>query len=432
MTEFVETCRGLVRPADCNEYGVLGTPALTARLGDAIASALARLGHGPRALARLGQVVRIHGETIERKAVLRPGELFHVETRVQVQQTGTMAMAHRLINSATGALAATATTELEGPSEAMTDRGEPTTTGKPGLVTFRGRVAAAECDQMRHMNVQYYLDKGFQGLAQLAGAAGLVGRSGAGSASRLHAIHDRVLFEGEVHAGDVLIMRTGVRAVIGDHIHLASILEAVETGHVAARFETIAGLWDPRTGEPLPLPGNARQALDRLTGATEKDFPPPRPIEGPRLAPHIPDNAFRACQRAVNTWEADADGIATPGFQISCVSDGAMHLFAHLGADHGWRSANDIGSAALDYDIHYLRPLPIGAPIALNSHFLELRNRPFRFGHHLVASDTGQVATTIEVTAVLFDLTARKAIATPDMFRERALALMAVTPEDTP
>ncbi|MCW8951709.1 MAG: hypothetical protein OQK53_03300 [Rhodospirillales bacterium] len=418
MTTYFESCRGQVRPADCNENGALGTPALTARLGDAASSALLALGHGPRHLREQGAHLQIHTETIERKTPLRAGDVFHVETRLADDSASGILLEHRVLHTDTGVLAATATTGMEkldgiglGPSPALQD--------KPGMATYIGRVSAAECDQMRHMNVQYYMDKGAQALAQFAAAAGFDEKSGA----VFHPLRERILFEREVYAGDVLAVRTAVRSVEADGVHLTSVLEAMEAGAVAARFDTVAGLWDPKTGALSPLTDAMRRRIETLPVATEVDFPLPRPIDGPRLPQDVPDHAKVTCRRSVNTWEVDSALTATSAFQIGCVSDAAMHFFTHMGADHEWRAENDIGSAALDYDIHYHQPLHIGAPVELHTHFLELLSKPFRFGHHLINATTGAVATTIEVTAVLFDLTARKAIVLPDTFREKAHAM---------
>lgn len=428
MGYFIESARGLIRPAECNDVGALSSAALTARLGDAAAHALNAHGLGPRRLRDDGTPLHIHAETLQRGTELRAGDPFHIGSRLVGGEGGRLALEHRVFHSDTGQVAATARTDMDGPPAAPATVEPPA--AQPGLVTFRGRVGAPECDQMRHMNVQHYVEKGAQAMAQFGAAAGLGMAALADLDAVLHPVRERILFEREVYAGDVLMTHSALRVVDGDTLVVASLLRGAETGAVSARFETVLALWDPQTGAPRPLPAGARDRVAALPAATEADFPLPRPITGPRLTDPPGEAAAKGtrvtCRRSVNTWEVDHAGVAPATFHISCVSDAAMHFFTHMGADHAWREAHDMGSAALDYDIVYRRPLHVGVPVELRTRFLETRNKPFRFGHDIVNVTTGESACTVEVTAVLFDLTRRKSIVLPDDFRARAVALGAI------
>ena len=410
MTDYFETLRGQTSPQDCDENGLMTTAALTACMSDATAHARHTLGLGPRHLRQDGKRVRLVDERIGRQVDLGPDDVFHVESALVSSDGETHVFDHRLIHSDSEAVSCTTRTEITAPP--LPASPEASTADHAGAVTYRGRVAAAECDQMRHMNVQYYIEKNTQALAQLGAMLGL--------GSGFYPAGDRILFEREVYAGDVLVMRSGIRKVDGDHLHIASQLQNEETGTVAARFETIARIWDTTNGETLPLPDDAKKRAEAFPIATEDTFPLPRPITGPRLQAELPENTVVTCRRSVNTWEVNSTKIATPAFVISCVSDGAMHFFTHMGVDHAWRIANDTGSAALDYDIVYRRPMPIGTPAEIRSQFLETREKTFRFSHHLCDGGTGDVAVTIEITAVLFDLTKRKSIKLPEEFHEKA------------
>ncbi len=410
MTEYFETLRGEVPPPDCDENRLMTTAALTARMGDATAHALHAFGLGPRKLRESRDRVRLIDERISRQFDLRSGDVFHVES-AQVSSNGEIhVFDHRLIYSESGAVACTTRTEVTAPPLPLTEPGA--VPEQAGVVTWRGRVSAAECDQMRHMNVQYYMEKSSQALAQVATMLGME--------SGFYPATERILFEREVYAGDILVMRSGMRKIDGDRLHIASVLMNAETGSIAARFETIARLWNTTTGEVLPLSAAILRNAEAFAPATDKFFPPPRAISGPRLAENFPENTVVTCKRAVNTWEVDSTSVATPAFIISCVSDAAMHFFTHMGVDHAWRVKNDIGSAALDYNICYLRPIAIGTPVETHSQFLETREKTFRFSHHLSDATDDQILATIEVTAVLFDLSKRKSIPLPEEFHEKA------------
>lgn len=414
MTEYFETLRGQTPPQDCDENGMMTTAALTARMGDATGHALHTLGLGPRKVRENSNRVRLLDERIGRQVDLRPGDVFHVESKLVSSGGETHVFDHRLYHSDSGALSCTTRTQVAGPP--LPQSVPEAATQHTGVVTYRGRVSAAECDQMRHMNVQFYMEKNSQALAQLGAMLGLSGSKGTG----FYPAADRILFEQEVYAGDVLVMRSAIRKIDGDQLHIASMLQNSETGSIAARFETVARLWDTDTGETVPLPEIARNKAKSFATAKDDAFPLPRPITGPRLQADIPKNAVVTCRRAVNTWEVNDTAVATPAFVISCVSDAAMHFFTHVGASHAWRVEHDIGSAALDYNITYLRPMAIGTPVEAHSQFLETREKTFRFSHHLSDATTDQITATIEVTAVLFDLTKRKSILLPDEFHEKA------------
>jgi len=410
MTEYFETLRGQTSPQDCDENGMMTTAALTARMGDATGHALHALGLGPRKLRESGDRVRLLDERIGRQVDLRPGDVFHVESKLVSSGGETHVFDHRMYHSDSNAVSCTTRTEVAAPP--LPQSPPDAATRQAGVVTYSGRVSAAECDQMRHMNVQFYMEKNSQALAQTGAMLGL----GAG----FYPVADRILFEQEVYAGDVLVMRSGIRNIDGEQVHIASVLQNVETGTIAARFETVARLWDTTNGEIVALPEAARNKVKSFAPATDRAFPLPRPITGPRLQADLPRNAVVTCRRAVNTWEVNDTAIATPAFIISCVSDAAMHFFTHMGASHAWRVEHDIGSAALDYDVAYLRPMPVGTPVEAHSQFLETRDKTFRFSHHISDATTDQITATIEVTAVLFDLTKRKSITLPDEFHEKA------------
>ncbi len=410
MTDYFETLRGEIQPPECDENGLMTTAALTARVADATAHALCAFGLGPRRLRQSRDRVRLIDERISRQFSLRSSDVFHIESALVSSDNENHIFDHRLILSESGAVSCIARTEITAPPLAYSTPRELPDQG--GEVTWRGRVNAAECDQMRHMNVQFYMQKNSQSLARIGALLGL--------ASNFFPATERILFERELYAGDVLVMRSGIRKIDGEQLHIASLMLNAETGAVAARFETVARLWHIVEGGTLALTGPVRDKAETFAVATDDAFPPPRPLSGPRLAEELPANTVVTCRRAVNSWEVGNSGVATPAFVISCVSDAAMHFFTHMGADLAWRMEHDIGSAALDYHICYHRPMAVGTPVEAHSRFLETREKTFRFSHHLSDATSGETTATVEVTAVLFDLNKRKSIPLPEEFREKA------------
>ncbi|HER26256.1 MAG TPA: acyl-ACP thioesterase, partial [Rhodospirillales bacterium] len=296
MSEYFETLRGLITPSDCDENAVITSSALSACMADATAHALHTLGLGPRQMRQSRERVRLIHEHLDRQFDLGPGDIFHVESTLLSTDQEAHILEHRMIDSAGGAISCVARTQVTAPPLPQTETAEPA--DQVGVETYRGRVSSAQCDQMRHMNVQYYMEKNSQALAQIGNMLGL----GKG----FYPQTERILFERELYAGDVLVMRSAIRQVEDDRVHVASQLLNGENGDVAARFETVARLWNPADGALQPLSSGVRKLALSFAPATEDDFPLPRPITGPRASADVPPNTIVTCRRAVNTWQTDA------------------------------------------------------------------------------------------------------------------------------
>ena len=66
---------------------------------------------------------------------------------------------------------------------------------------YRNSVQKWECDQMGHMNVQFYVDKAASGLSVLAHHLGLAQAGGSGEAAQLQAREYHIRFQREQRAG---------------------------------------------------------------------------------------------------------------------------------------------------------------------------------------------------------------------------------------
>lgn len=280
----------------------------------------------------------------------------------------------------------------------------------PTFITGRGAINPWECDQWGHLNVQFYLAKASDAQAHLAARLGLPPSRLRAAGPGLMPVTDRTLFKRELRAGDIFNIRSGIRAVHADGtLDIASRMVNQDTGVESAAFETRLRWVAADRRSPLPWPEEVRAAAAALA-ADLPDMPRPAPMA--QAAPPAPDIADLELtyRGSLEPWECDADGIAPPRAHIARFNDAITHLFRVLEIDRGSLFQRGFGSAALDYDIVYQRPMRSGQGIDVRSGLLSAGEKIFHVVHYVVDTASGEIITSIVVTALFFDLKARKSV----------------------
>lgn len=291
------------------------------------------------------------------------------------------------------------------------------------IVIGRGAVNPWHCDQWGHMNVQFYLAKASDAQAHLAARIALPPSRLSEQRWALRPLVDRVLFKRELRAGDIYLVRGGIRA-LGDAeatFTMASRMINQETGVEAAAFETQLQLVDAETDRPVAWPDDARAAALGCAGELPGiEAPAPMAVAVAGQAPHDADALLLTCRSSIEAWECGPDGVAAPRAHIARFNDAITHLFRAMKIDRRALQASGTGSAALDYDITYHRPMRAGFAIEVRSGMLAVGEKVFHIVHHIVDASDGAVLTTIVAAALFFDLTARKSIPIPAAIRAEA------------
>lgn len=295
------------------------------------------------------------------------------------------------------------------------------------LVTRRGSINAWECDQWGHMNVQFYLAKASDAQAALAASLGLGPSRLRQAGQGVLTVADRILFKRELRAGDTFCVHSGVRGIAADGtLDFASRMTNTESGVEAASFETRARLVDLTSGQALGWPDDALARARELTDE-HVDVPPPKPMAHAQPPVRDLDRLILSYRGSIESWECEEGGIVPPRFHIARFADCANHLFRELGLNKASMRANNLGSAALDYEIDYHRPMRVGQVVETRSGMLDAGDKVFHFFHHLIDSSSGELITSIVVAALFFDLVARKSVAMPEPVRARAERLIATS-----
>jgi acyl-CoA thioester hydrolase len=282
---------------------------------------------------------------------------------------------------------------------------------------FKDLVRKEDCDQMSHMNVQYYFGKHADAIKCLFNKI----NSYSTDSIDYKILNERCIFSREVHLNSVLEIVFKVKSIENNELLLLSKVYSIDHENVSAYFETSISLNINEKTKNIIL---NLFSIDTFTFLNELEFSNLRPLTDNRPPQNYSRDAFISCKSAVNTWDLDHETVGSSQFKIGCVSDAATHLFTYCGADFNWRNEYDIGSAALDYSVRYFKDAPLGMAVTMHTNFTKIGNKSLKFIHHMVDDSTGDVIMDIEIVAVLFDLKKRKSLAVPENFRVRASKLL--------
>ena len=282
---------------------------------------------------------------------------------------------------------------------------------------FKDLVRKEDCDQMSHMNVQYYFGKHADAIKCL------FNKINSFSTDKIDykILKERCIFSREVHLNSALEIVFKVKSIENNELLLLSKVYSIDHENVSAYFETAISLDINEKTKNIIL---NLFSLDTITFLNELEFSNLRPLTDNRPPQNYSREAFISCKSAVNTWDLDYEEVGSSQFKIGCVSDAATHLFTYCGADFNWRNEYDIGSAALDYSVRYFKDAPLGMAVTMHTNFTKIGNKSLKFIHHMVDDSTGDVIMDIEIVAVLFDLKKRKSLVVPEDFRIKASKLV--------
>ncbi|MHB0774524.1 thioesterase family protein [Halomonas sp. WWR20] len=282
---------------------------------------------------------------------------------------------------------------------------------------YRGSVQTWECDQMGHLNVQFYVEKATLALAVFAERLGLGPAFIRQQSAKLVAFDQHIRFLREQHPGAALNIRAGVLEAGPQEIRIYLEMTSRSSGEVAATFVTRAHLADTESREVRPIPAHALE----MAAALRCELPEhgqPRGLElnPPRSAPTRQEaqrlNMPVTYLNTVSPAQCDRQGFMATRHYMGIVAEAVPNLLVEAGGDD--RSRGRIGGAALEYRFVYHQAPREGDVITLHSAVKEVGPKAYKLGHWLLDASTGAALATSEAVVVLFDLDARKAVTIPD------------------
>jgi acyl-CoA thioester hydrolase len=135
------------------------------------------------------------------------------------------------------------------------------------IITQRGTVYPWECDHMGHMNVRWYAAKFDEACWQLLASLALTRTRFERDGSGMAALEQRIEYKRELHAGDVVTVRSTVVEVKDKIIRMRHEMTNDVTGELAATTEIVAVHIERTIRRGRSLPADARErALLMLKG----------------------------------------------------------------------------------------------------------------------------------------------------------------------
>jgi len=282
---------------------------------------------------------------------------------------------------------------------------------------YKGIVRQTDCDQMSHMNVQFYFDKHSTAIKNLFNEISIPFKK-----DIVFTVEkERCIFSKEVHLNCSLEIIFFIQSVEQNELKLSSKFYCLDNKNISAHFETIISF---ETESNLIEVINDIFLSDKLTYLNKFNFEKLRELSDERPSKTISKNAFLSCKKAVNIWDLGFDLMGSSQFKVGCVSDAATHFFTVCGADYNWRIKYNIGSAALDYSVRYYKCAPLGMAVSMHSNFTKIGNKSLKFIHHMIDDASGDTIMDIEIVAVLFDLEKRVSLIIPESFKNKANSLL--------
>ena len=124
------------------------------------------------------------------------------------------------------------------------------------LETYRGTVYPWHCDHMEHMNVMWYVGKFDEATWNFFTALGITPGYMRANGRGMAAVDQRIAYQRELHAGDVVAVRTGVIEVREKLVRFCHEMRNLETGEIAAVTLLVAVHLDMRTRKSCALPAD--------------------------------------------------------------------------------------------------------------------------------------------------------------------------------
>ena len=289
------------------------------------------------------------------------------------------------------------------------------------LDTFRGTVNTWECDEVGHMNVQFYVARASDAGFYLRDALGISPSVVRNEGRAMVALEEHVRFLRELRAGDIMNMRTRLLEIRDKTVVTLHELLNSATGETSATIVAVSGHFDLKSRKLVPWSAEAMERSVPLLGPLPPHAEPrsvPRETRLPVKRLEDATEFIEIYRGAVMPWECDDFGHMNTRFYMSRFSDGAGHLWQAIGFNKATMMEKRRGTVVLELRLNYLREVSSGTMLIAKSTLTRVEGKTLTFVHYMFDAETGEAVATGEVIAVMLDLDARKTVPFTD--EERA------------
>jgi len=127
------------------------------------------------------------------------------------------------------------------------------------VIAYRGTVYPWQCDHMGHMNVMWYTGKFDEASWQLLSKVGLTPSRLTRSRTAMAAVEQHIEYKRELHAGDLVTIRSAVLDIKEKSIRMTHEMLNDETGEVVATTVIVGLYLHGLVRRAQPLPSDVRE-----------------------------------------------------------------------------------------------------------------------------------------------------------------------------
>lgn len=272
--------------------------------------------------------------------------------------------------------------------------------------TFRGSVAAWECDQYGHMNVQFYTARISDAAASVMLAAGFGMRAFKELKLGIAAVNAETRFVSELHAGDLIRMESGVVFAEGKKIRFHHRVYNAETGALCMQAEVLALCFDLVQRKSVALPADLEEGFKLVK------IDPAAPAQQVAI-PAAEDGFVPTGRSPVQPWECDRMGHLNVQFYLARFAEAEKQLLLALGYGPTRRQVDRVAVRPVKHRIQFKRENHEGAILRLRSGIRRVGADRLFLYHELYEAETNTLSATCEAELILDRLDGSGALTLP-------------------
>lgn len=286
------------------------------------------------------------------------------------------------------------------------------------IPTFRGYVAPWECDEMGHMNIQFYFSKAQEADLHLMDALGLTKEQRWQTGTILQPTDYHVRFHKELFASDLVVIQSGILSVNDCGVELYHEVRNGLTGALAATMVITALHRSADNASPIALPADVRMGAQNLTVAltpegTPRSFPLRSSIDMPDMDIALKNKMAETNRSAVTPDEcASNDRLSTRGF-MSRVSDSQGHMWALAGLDRQSQKQQGLATATVEMQLNIFHRPEVDTTLLMHTELVAAAAKTLHYRHWLFDAASGAPIASHNGIGLLFSKADRKAIPIP-------------------
>ncbi|MEM9630297.1 MAG: thioesterase family protein [Pseudomonadota bacterium] len=262
-----------------------------------------------------------------------------------------------------------------------------------------------ECDENDHLNVQFYFSRFEEADRQFRLLSGLT-ETLVGARRVRH-----VRYHKELRTGDLITIQSSIAF---DGPHMLTVVHEMRDGATGALAATALDGYEPNANSAKTL----RQRFKDFQTPMIKEAAPRGIQTGPAALRATPSGlqakGAEICYRGtVLPRDIGVDSKADDQYALSCCTDGVPHVWQRTPMTYEYLTENGYGRVAVEMKLTWSTPLKTGDTVIVVTGFTGVNSKSFTMRHHLFESRTNRLAATLDVVALMMDLSSRKAVELP-------------------